>query len=160
MSSNADRKSKIIVCLIPVLLSLCLVAGAVYVSVVIVPIKKAESDARGGSFGRLDRKKAARSLEEYAERKKKDLNVTMLIFALTLTTPAVILACLFFRAGELPILRTMPDSVAKSWGYDQTKVINPLGLTLLERKCLLSIVVAILLSPAIVVWSMWYVSIS
>jgi hypothetical protein len=118
----------------------------------------AESAARGGSFGRLDRKRAARSLEEYAEWKKEDLNVKMLIFALTLTIPAVILSYLFFRPGKLPVLRTMPDSVAKSWGYDQTKTINPFGLTLLERKCLLSIVVAILLSPAIVVWSMWYVS--
>jgi hypothetical protein len=159
MNLSVDRKSNLIACLVPVLLSLCLVAGAVYVSAVILPFKKAEAEARGGTFGRPQRGPAL-SLKESAERSKMDLNLTVLIFALTLTIPAVILAFLFFRPGELPVLRTMPDSVAKSWGYDQTKTINPFGLTLLERKCLLSIVVSILLSPGIVVWSIWYLSIS
>jgi hypothetical protein len=126
---------------------------------VILPPQKAEAEARGGRFGRLD-KRAARSLEEYAEWKKRDSNLPLLIFALSLTIPTLVLAFWFFRPGELPVLRTMPDSVAKSWGYDQTKTINPLGLTLLERKCVLSVVIAILLSPGIVVWSMWYLSVT
>lgn len=159
MDLTVDRNSNLIVCLVPVLLSLCLVAGAVYISAVILPVKKAESQARGDTFGR-PQGGPARSLAEAAKRRKKDFNLTVLIFALTLTTPAVVLAYLFFRPGKLPVLRTMPDSVAKSWGYDQTKTINPLGLTLLERKCVLSIVVSLLLSPAIVVWSIWYLSIS
>lgn len=159
MNLKVDRNSNIIVCLVPVLISLCLVAGAVYVSTVLLPPKKAESVARGDRFGRFD-KRAARSMEEYAEWKKGDLNLPMLIFALSLTIPTLVLAYWFFRPGDLPVLRTMPDSVAKEWGYDQTKTINPFGLTLLERKCLVSIVVAILLSPTIVVWSMWYLSVT
>jgi len=160
MNLKVDRNSNPIVCLVPVLISLCLVAGAVYVSAVLLPPKKAESAARGDRFGRLD-KRAARSMKEYAEWKKKgDVNFPMLILALALTIPTLVLAYWFFRPGELPVLRTMHDSTAKSWGYDQTKTINPLGLTLAERKCLLSIVVAILLSPAIVIWSIWLLSVT
>jgi hypothetical protein len=144
---------------VPVLFSLCLVAGAVYFSAVILPLKKAETEARGGRFGRYY-KRAPVSLKESAERSKKDLNLTVLIFALTLSIPTVVLSFLFFRPGDLPVLRTMPDSVAKDWGYDQTKTINPFRLTLFERKCMLSIVVSILLSPAIVAWTIWYLSIS
>lgn len=159
MNLKVDRNSNLIACLVPVLLSLCLVAGAVYFSAVVVPRKKAEAEARGGSFGRI-KKGPATSLAESAQRSKKDLNLPVLIFALTLTIPTVVLPYLFFRQGDLPVLHTMPDGVAKSWGYDQTKTINPLGLTLLERKCLLSIVVAVLLSTSIVVWSIWYHSVT
>lgn len=159
MNLTVDRNSNFIVCLVPVLISLCLVAGAIYVSAVLLPPKKAESVARGDRFGRLD-KRAARSMKEYAEWKKGDSNLPMLIFALALTIPTLVLAFWFFRPGELPVLRTMHDSTAKSWGYDQTKTINPLGLTLLERKCLVSIVVAIFLSPTIIVWSIWYLSVT
>jgi len=159
MNLKVDRNSNLIICLVPVFISLCLVAGAVYVSAVLLPPKKAESVARGDRFGRLD-KRAARSMEEYAEWKKGDSNLSMLIFALSLTIPTLVLAYWFFRPGELPILRTMRDSTARSWGYDQTKTINPLGLTLLERKCVLSIVVAIFLSTTIIVWSIWYLSVT
>ncbi len=151
-----SRRSNPIICGVLLLVSISIVSGATAAAVKFLPLIKAQ---RGFSFWRLPR--TARTLAEASEQTNKgDWNTVPGIFALTLFAGTLGLAWLFFRPGEIPVLRTMPEATAEIWGYDQSKTINPFDLTDLERRCLLSIVIAIPLAVAIFSSYGWYLSIS
>ncbi len=134
---KVSRRSNPILCGVLLLVSVSIVTGATAAAVTFLPPMKTQ---RGSSFWTLPR--TARTLAEASEQwNKSDWNTVPGLFALTLLIATVGLAWLFFRPGEIPVLQTMPQAAAETWGYDQGKTINPFNLTDLERRCVLSIVV-------------------